>query len=54
MVKLALGILALSLTASAGLYQPSGCVTLEGFPNHPQNDSRWQTEGGLPWAKRSR
>src|SRR6266571_2701114 len=24
------------------------------FPNHPQNDSRWQTEGGLPWAKRSR
>src|SRR5437899_1467955 len=22
--------------------------------NHPQNDSRWQTEGGLPWAKRSR
>src|SRR6266480_3382391 len=24
------------------------------FPNHPQNDSRWQTEGGLPWAKAGR
>src|SRR6266436_4480302 len=20
------------------------------FPNRPRHDSRWQTEGGLPWA----
>jgi hypothetical protein len=26
-------------------YQSAECVTLQGFPNHSQNDSTWQTEG---------
>src|SRR6266508_2201133 len=36
------------------LYQPAEWLTLWGFPNHRQSDSRWQTEGSLPWAKRLR
>src|SRR5262247_3475149 len=32
--------------ASGGaLYQSAECLTLQGFPNHSQNDSTWQTEG---------
>src|SRR5262249_14622435 len=27
------------------LYQFAECLTLQGFPNHSQNDSTWQTEG---------
>src|SRR6266487_1889334 len=27
------------------LYQSAECLTLQGFPNHSQNDSTWQTEG---------
>src|SRR3979409_2130661 len=36
------------------LYQPADWATLEGFPNRRWRDSRWQTEGCLPWAKRCR
>src|SRR5205807_2909729 len=32
------------------LYQSAEWLTLWGFPNRPRHDSRWQTEGGLPWA----
>src|SRR5262249_49013825 len=36
------------LTASEGLaflYQSAEWLTLQGFPNRPRHDSRWQTEG---------
>jgi len=33
------------------LYQASGSLTRSGFPNHLKNDSRWQTEGRLPWGE---
>jgi hypothetical protein len=33
------------------LYQSSGRLPRSGFPNHLQNDSRWQTEGRLPWGE---
>ena len=33
------------------LDQPAECLTLRGFPNQRQTDSRWQTEGRLPWAR---
>ena len=36
------------------LYQSSVRLTRLGFPNHPQHDSRWQTEGRLPWGLRLR
>src|SRR5580658_2518291 len=36
------------------LYQTSVRLTRLGFPNHPQHDSRWQTEGRLPWGLRLR
>jgi methyl-accepting chemotaxis protein len=36
------------------LYQTSIRLTRLGFPNHLQNDSRWQTEDRLPWGLRSR
>ena len=32
------------------LYQPSVRLTRLGFPNQLHNDSRWQTEGRLPWG----
>src|SRR5262249_55143698 len=32
------------------LYQSADLLTLQGFPNHRGSDSRWQTEGRLPWA----
>jgi putative transposase len=28
----------------SGLYQSAECLTLQGYPNHSQNDSTWQTE----------
>jgi len=34
-----------SSTNSFALYQSSVRPTRLGFPNHPQHDSRWQTEG---------
>src|SRR6516225_10379887 len=33
-----------------GLYQPAVVLTRLGFPNQLQHDSRWQTEGRLPWG----
>jgi hypothetical protein len=33
-----------------GLYQSSVSLTRWGFPNQLQNDSRWRTEGRLPWG----
>ena len=35
------------------LYQTTEWLTLR-IPNHLQNDSTWQTEGGLPWEERLR
>src|SRR5271169_4447101 len=35
-------------------YQSSVRLTRLGFPNRPQHDSRWQTEGRLPWGLRLR
>src|SRR5215831_7007597 len=35
------------------LYQSSGSLTRL-FSNHLRNDSRWQTEGRLPWDRPSR
>src|SRR4029453_19085949 len=32
------------------LYQSSVSLTRWGFPNQLQNDSRWRTEGRLPWG----
>ena len=32
------------------LYQPAVVLTRLGFPNQLQHDSRWQTEGRLPWG----
>jgi DNA invertase Pin-like site-specific DNA recombinase len=32
------------------LYQSSVNLTRLGFPNQLQNDSRWRTEGRLPWG----
>ena len=32
------------------LYQASVSLTRLGFPNHLQNDLRWQTEDRLPWG----
>src|ERR1700730_1200866 len=36
--------------AARVLYQSAVIVTRLGFPNQLQRDSRWQTEGGLPWG----
>src|SRR5262249_48614317 len=33
-----------------GLYQSSVNLTRLVFPNQLQNDSRWRTEGRLPWG----
>ena len=37
-----------------GLIPTRGVADSSGFPNHLRNDSRWQTEGRLPWARRLR
>jgi hypothetical protein len=39
-----------SHAAKNALYQSSVSLTRWGFPNQLQNDSRWRTEGRLPWG----
>ena len=39
-----------SLLSEGRLYQPAVVLTRLGFPNQLQHDSRWQTEGRLPWG----
>ena len=44
----------IALVERSLFYQSSVRLTRLGIPNHPQHNSRWRTEGRLPWGLRLR